>query len=57
VSDRENAITLKVAPEFSRRDLLRTATEAVDITSFGSALPSMDEIFISTVQQFNQNKI
>lgn len=57
LSDRETAITLKVAPEFSRRDLLRTATEAVEITSFGSALPSMDEIFISTVQQFNQNKI
>lgn len=57
LSDRETAITLKVTPEFSRRDLLRTATEAVEITSFGSALPSMDEIFISTVQQFNQNKI
>ncbi|MDE5573103.1 MAG: DUF4162 domain-containing protein, partial [Muribaculaceae bacterium] len=54
ISDRENAITLKVAHEVSRRDLLRAATEAVDITSFGSALPSMDEIFISTVQQFNQ---
>ena len=54
LSDRETAITLKVTPEFSRRDLLRTATEAVEITSFGSALPSMDEIFISTVQQFNQ---
>ncbi|MDE5809619.1 MAG: ATP-binding cassette domain-containing protein [Muribaculaceae bacterium] len=54
LSDRETAITLKVAPEFSRRDLLRAATEAVEITSFGSALPSMDEIFISTVQQFNQ---
>ena len=57
LSDRETAITLKVTPEFSRRDLLRAATEAVEITSFGSALPSMDEIFISTVQQFNQNKI
>ncbi|MDE7368968.1 MAG: ATP-binding cassette domain-containing protein [Muribaculaceae bacterium] len=54
ISDRENAITLKVAHDVSRRDLLRAATEAVDITSFGSALPSMDEIFISTVQQFNQ---
>ncbi|MBD5379959.1 MAG: ABC transporter ATP-binding protein [Bacteroides sp.] len=54
LSDRETAITLKVAPDFSRRDLLRAATEAVEITSFGSALPSMDEIFISTVQQFNQ---
>lgn len=54
LSDRETAITLKVTPEFSRRDLLRAATEAVEITSFGSALPSMDEIFISTVQQFNQ---
>ncbi len=57
ISDREKAITLKIAPEISRRELLRTAAEAVDITSFGSALPSMDEIFISTVQQFNQNKI
>ncbi|MBD5200397.1 MAG: ABC transporter ATP-binding protein [Bacteroidales bacterium] len=54
LSDRETAITLKVTPEFSRRDLLRAASEAVEITSFGSALPSMDEIFISTVQQFNQ---
>ena len=54
LSDRETAITLKVTPEFSRRDLLRAVTEAVEITSFGSALPSMDEIFISTVQQFNQ---
>lgn len=55
ISDRENSMILRVNPDFSRRDLLRTATEAVDVTSFGSALPSMDEIFISTVQQFNQN--
>lgn len=55
ISDRENSVILRVNPGFSRRDLLRTATEAVDVTSFGSALPSMDEIFISTVQQFNQN--
>ena len=55
ISERENSVTLRVTPGFSRRDLLRTATDAVDVTSFGSALPSMDEIFISTVQQFNQN--
>lgn len=46
-------IVLRVNPDVTRRDLLHLAADAVDVTSFGSELPSMDEIFISTVQKYN----
>ncbi len=46
-------MTLRVTPDTSRRMLLHTAADAVELTSFGSALPSMDDIFISTVENFN----
>ena len=48
-------MTLKVKPDVSRRELLRIAADAVDVTAFGSELPSMDEIFISTVEN-NEKK-
>lgn len=54
VSSTETSMILKVTPDLSRRELLKIAADAVDVTSFGSALPSMDEIFISTVEQFNE---
>lgn len=44
---------LRVTPEVTRREILRLAADVVDIISFGSELPSMDEIFISTVQKYN----
>lgn len=35
------------------RDFLAPASEAVDIVSFDRALPSMDDIFIKTVESYN----
>lgn len=46
-------MVLRVTPEVTRREILRLAADVVDIISFGSELPSMDEIFISTVQKYN----
>ena len=38
----------------SRREILRAANESADVTMFAPALPSMDEVFISTVEKYNQ---
>lgn len=46
-------VTLKLRPDVSRRELISIANETVGIHSFSPALPSMDEIFISTVNKFN----
>lgn len=53
LGDNKAAVTLKLQPDVSKRDLLRIANEIVDIESFTPALPSMDEIFISTVKNYN----
>ncbi|MDE7153945.1 MAG: ATP-binding cassette domain-containing protein [Muribaculaceae bacterium] len=46
-------LILRVNPGVTRRELLRAANEAADVTLFSPALPSMDEVFISTVEKFN----
>lgn len=46
-------VTLKLRPDVSRKELISIANETVGIHSFSPALPSMDEIFISTVNKFN----
>ncbi len=48
-----NEMTLRVRSDVSRRDILHIAADTVDVVSFGSELPSMDEIFISTVHNYN----
>lgn len=40
---------LKLAPDVTLRETIATANAAVDLVSFDRALPSMNEIFISTV--------
>ncbi|MEE0978819.1 MAG: ATP-binding cassette domain-containing protein [Muribaculaceae bacterium] len=53
-----NSTTLivKADPAVTRRELLGRANDAADVTLFAPALPSMDEVFITTVEQFNKNK-
>lgn len=46
-------LILRANPGVTRRELLRAANEAADVTLFAPALPSMDEVFISTVEKFN----
>ena len=56
VSQTEKSLTIKVTPLVSRRDMVKLAAETLDLTTFAPALPSMDEIFISTVEQFNNSQ-
>ena len=42
-----------LAPDVQLRDFIATANGAVDLISFERALPSMNEIFIRTVEQAN----
>lgn len=53
ISPTEKSVILKLTPDVSRRELIKLAADSVDMTSFSPALPSMDEIFISTVNNFN----
>lgn len=48
-----NEMVLRVSKEITRREIIHLAADVVDVISFGSELPSMDEIFISTVQKYN----
>ena len=44
---------LKLQPGTPMREFISLANEAVDIVTFDRALPSMNEIFIKTVEQSN----
>ena len=54
ISPTQTSVILKLTPDVSRRELIKLAADSVDMTSFAPALPSMDEIFISTVNNFNK---
>ena len=56
LSATEKSMIVKMTPDISRKDIVQVAAQLLDITSFAPALPSMDEIFISTVEQFNKEK-
>lgn len=45
----------QLSPETDMRDFLRTAVDTVDLISFDRALPSMNDIFIRTVEAANAN--
>ena len=45
---------LRFQPGTPMRDIIATANEAVDLRSFSSDLPSMDEIFIRSVEESNR---
>lgn len=47
-------VIINLQPDVTRRELLKIANETVDVCSFAPALPSMDEIFISTVNTYNK---
>jgi len=52
----KSSIILKLKKDITARELLRIANETANIIDFAPALPSMDEIFISTVNKYNQEK-
>lgn len=56
LSATEKSMIVKMTPDISRKDIVQVAAQLLDMTSFAPALPSMDEIFISTVEQFNKEK-
>lgn len=47
-------LVIRANPGVTRREILRAANEAADLTLFAPALPSMDEVFITTVENFNK---
>lgn len=49
------SVSLKLNSGNDLRDAIAKANEAVDLRSFRQVLPSMDEIFIRSVEMFNQN--
>lgn len=46
--------TLKLLPEMPLRKAISLANEAVELVSFDRALPSMNDIFIQTVEEANE---
>lgn len=55
--DRDGFLSVSLKLNFGNdlRDAIAKANEAVDLRSFRQVLPSMDEIFIRSVEMFNQN--
>ena len=49
------SVSLKLNSGDDLRDAIAKANESVDLRSFRQVLPSMDEIFIRSVEMFNQN--
>ena len=45
---------LKVQPDVDRREIIALANNSVDLVSFDRALPSMNDIFLSTVAEYNR---
>ncbi len=52
--DGEISMTLRFASGSSMHDIIATANNAVELTSFSADLPSMDEIFITSVENNNR---
>jgi ABC-2 type transport system ATP-binding protein len=50
----QNAL-LRIRADVDRRDVIAIANDAVDLVTFDRALPSMNDIFISTVEKYNSN--
>lgn len=52
--DGEISMTLRFASGSKMHDIIATANDAVELTSFSADLPSMDEIFITSVENNNR---
>lgn len=46
--------SLRLRPDIDRREVISLANEAVDLVTFDRALPSMNDIFIRTVEDYNR---
>lgn len=46
--------SLRLRPNIDRRDVIALANNAVDLVTFDRALPSMNDIFIRTVEDYNR---
>lgn len=54
-TDGTSKLTLRFTPQDNTRDIITRANETVELLGFNSDLPSMDEIFIRTVETNNQS--
>ncbi|MDE6199043.1 MAG: DUF4162 domain-containing protein, partial [Muribaculaceae bacterium] len=52
--DGNTRMTLRFAPGTSLHDIIATANDTVALSSFSADLPSMDEIFITSVENNNR---
>ncbi|MCM1070063.1 MAG: ATP-binding cassette domain-containing protein [[Clostridium] fimetarium] len=46
--------SLRLRPDIDRREVITLANNAVDLVTFDRALPSMNDIFIRTVEDYNR---
>lgn len=46
--------SLRLRPNIDRREVIALANDAVDLVTFDRALPSMNDIFIRTVEDYNR---
>ncbi len=46
--------SLRLRPDVDRREVISLANNAVDLVTFDRALPSMNDIFIRTVEEYNR---
>ncbi len=46
--------SLRLRPDIDRREVISLANNAVDLVTFDRALPSMNDIFIRTVEDYNR---
>ncbi len=51
----EQRLELKLAPEVKLRDVIAAANEATDLIEVGRVMASMNDIFIKTVKQTENN--
>lgn len=50
-----NSLIIRFSPDVKLKDIISLANETVELQSFSSELPSMDEIFIKSVENNNKN--
>lgn len=53
VTGKANSVVATLRPDVTLRDAVNRLNDGLDLVSFTPALPSMDDIFIKTVQSYN----
>ncbi len=53
VTGKANSVVVTLRPDVTLREAVNRLNESLDLVSFAPALPSMDDIFIKTVETYN----